>query len=194
MTISFRATPKLGLLRRRLRSVLIPERATRALQLSRATGVPPLAVHEDLDRFEEDHKANLTANIVRGNSQISSYIRGNALADHVSNDDYGNLDTTSRSFNDVLEKSKTLAEYLPGYHIIKSGIDSFEQPFLKTEQGPQDGLAGAVVRSADIIGKSVALLAAPMAGPVEWVHKVALDISGDENIATRISREFGGNT
>ena len=45
-----------------------PERATRALQLSRATGVPPLAVHEDLDRFEEDHKANLTANIVRGNS------------------------------------------------------------------------------------------------------------------------------
>ena len=85
-----------------------PERATRALQLSRATGVPPLAVHSDLDGFEADHKANLTANIVRGNSQISAYIRGNALADHVSNDDYGNLDNASRAFTDSLNSHPCL--------------------------------------------------------------------------------------
>ena len=74
-----------------------PDEGARALALSRATGVPALTVYDDLPEFESDHRAKLTTSIVRGNDQLAAYLRGNPLADVVSNDDYGNLDNFSRT-------------------------------------------------------------------------------------------------
>jgi hypothetical protein len=74
-----------------------PDAGARALKLAKATGAPPQVVYNDLDGFDQGHKAALVSHIVRNNPAIASYIRGNPLADVVSNDDYGNLDNFSRS-------------------------------------------------------------------------------------------------
>ena len=173
-----------------------PDQGARALALSRSTGVAPEVIHSDLEGFEQEHKQALTSNIVRNNDYIAAYIRGNKLADVVSNDDYGNLDQVSnfgQEVRDSLEASKKFIQYLPGFQILKAGVESFEQPMLRTEDVAQDGLAGALVRSADVIAKSGrALMAAPMVGPVNWVEKVVGDVTGDQNLARSISREFGG--
>jgi hypothetical protein len=73
-----------------------PDDGARALALSRSTGVAPEVIHSDLDGFEQDHKQRLTSSIVKNNDYIAAYIRGNKLADVVSNDDYGNLDNFSQ--------------------------------------------------------------------------------------------------
>lgn len=173
-----------------------PDQGARALALSRSTGVAPEVIHSDLEGFEQEHKQNLVSGIVQNNDYIAAYIRGNKLADVVSNDDYGNLDNVSslgQQVKDSLEASKKFIQYLPGFQILKAGAESFEQPMLRIEDVQQDGLAGALVRSADVIAKSGrALMAAPMVGPVNWVEKVVGDVTGDQNLAGRVSREFAG--
>lgn len=173
-----------------------PDDGARALALSRSTGVAPEVIHGDLPGFEQEHKQALTNGIVRNNDYIAAYIRGNKLADVVSNDDYGNLDNVSnvsQRLSEALDQSKKFIQYLPGFQILKAGFDSFEQPMLRTQDVAQDGLAGALVRSADVIAKSGrAIMAAPMVGPVNWVEKVVHDMTGDANLAGRISREFAG--
>ena len=173
-----------------------PDQGARALALSRSTGVAPEVIHSDLEGFEQEHKQALVSGIVKNNDYIAAYIRGNKLADVVSNDDYGNLDNISslgQQVRDSLEASKKFIQYLPGFQILKAGAESFEQPMLRIEDVQQDGLAGALVRSADVIAKSGrALMAAPMVGPVNWVEKVVGDVTGDQNLAGRVSREFAG--
>ena len=66
-----------------------PDQAVRARQLSRATNQPVLAVYNDLDNAEQEHRAALTRNIVSGTISSRLIFRGNELADVVSNDDYG---------------------------------------------------------------------------------------------------------
>ena len=41
-----------------------PDDGARALQLSQATGVAPLAIHADLDGFEQQHKSLLVSQMV----------------------------------------------------------------------------------------------------------------------------------
>ena len=173
-----------------------PDDGARSLALSRSTGVAPEVIHADLDGFEQEHRQRLTNGIVRNNDYIAAYIRGNKLADVVSNDDYGNLDNVSnvsQRLSEAIDQSKKFIQYLPGFQILKAGVESFEQPMLRTQDVSQDGLAGALVRSADVIAKSGrAIMAAPMVGPVNWVEKVVHDMTGDANLAGRISREFAG--
>lgn len=173
-----------------------PDDGARSLALSRSTGVAPEVIHGDLPGFEQEHKQALTNGIVRNNDYIAAYIRGNKLADVVSNDDYGNLDNVSnvsQRLSEAIDQSKKFIQYLPGFQILKAGVESFEQPMLRTQDVSQDGLAGALVRSADVIAKSGrAIMAAPMVGPVNWVEKVVHDMTGDANLAGRISREFAG--
>ena len=76
-------------LRLRLRSTTILIKLFGRGSFSRATNQPVLAVYNDLDNAEQEHRAALTRNIVSGNDKLAAYIRGNELADVVSNDDYG---------------------------------------------------------------------------------------------------------
>jgi len=180
-----------------------PERATRALQLSRATGVPPLAIHNDLDRFEEDHKANLTANIVRGNSQISSYIRGNALADHVSNDDYGNLDEASRSFTDALDSHPIWGKGVPKRYIaeplmegLKGAIYGAAEGFTQEPFKVPENYSALSKGAYDFLGIPLrglnAVAGGFMGGAGGLARQATLAVGGDENQATRAEREARG--
>jgi len=180
-----------------------PERATRALQLSRATGVPPLAVHEDLDRFEEDHKANLTANIVRGNSQISSYIRGNALADHVSNDDYGNLDESSRAFTDALNSHPIWGKGIPKQYIaeplmegLKGAIYGAAEGFTQEPFKVPENYSALSKGAYDFLGIPLrglnAVAGGFMGGAGGLARQATIALGGDENQAARAEREAKG--
>ncbi|MBK7550021.1 MAG: hypothetical protein IPI20_20560 [Rhodoferax sp.] len=180
-----------------------PERATRALQLSRATGVPPLAVHEDLDRFEEDHKANLTANIVRGNSQISSYIRGNALADHVSNDDYGNLDESSRAFTDALNSHPIWGKGIPKQYIaeplmegLKGAIYGAAEGFTQEPFKVPENYSALSKGAYDFLGIPLrglnAVAGGFMGGAGGLARQATIALGGDENQAARAEREARG--
>ena len=93
-----------------------PDNGARALALSRATGAGPQTIYNDLDGFERDHRQSLTSAIVRGNPALSQYLYSNPLASVVSNDDYGNLDTFSKSasllskIHDAINPSKFIQE------------------------------------------------------------------------------------
>lgn len=74
-----------------------PDDGVRALEISKATGIPAPAVLDDLDGYDSQLKAGLTSRIVSDNDVIAEYLRENPLADVVSNDDYGNMDNFART-------------------------------------------------------------------------------------------------
>ena len=74
-----------------------PDDATKALQLSRATGAPPNVVYGSLDNFEQQHKAALVGNILDNNPYIRDYIQTHPLGSKIIGDDYGQLDTLSQT-------------------------------------------------------------------------------------------------
>jgi len=180
-----------------------PDRATRALQLSRATGVAPLAVYNDLDSVEAEHKANLTANIVRGNSQISQYIRGNALADHVSNDDYGNLDESSRAFSDALDSHPIWGKGVPKRYIaeplmegIKGAIYGAAEGFTQEPFKVPENYSALSKGAYDFLGIPLrglnAVAGGFMGGAGGLARQATLAVGGDTNQANRAEREAKG--
>lgn len=82
-----------------------PEKATRAIELSQAWGVPPTVVYSDMDSFERRQKSTMASQIVGANSQLTEYANSHPLAPKVSNDDWGQLDTTSQSFSKFMGNS-----------------------------------------------------------------------------------------
>jgi hypothetical protein len=72
-----------------------PDKAARALELEKATGVPSTAIYGDVEGFEAQHKAALAGDIVRNNPVIASFINSHPLAAAVSNGDLGQLDEIS---------------------------------------------------------------------------------------------------
>ena len=112
-----------------------PDQAVRARQLSRATNQPVLAVYNDLDNAEQEHRAALTRNIVSGNDKLAAYIRGNELADVVSNDDYGNLDNASRTFTDTLNSHPIWGKGLPKTYIGEPLAEGVRQAFQSMIEG-----------------------------------------------------------
>src|SRR6266851_3863013 len=81
-----------------------PDDAARAIELGRATGIHPLAIHGD-DTFEPRVKAQMAAQIINNNDALQRYINSHPLAAKVSNDDWGGLDQASRSISKVGEDS-----------------------------------------------------------------------------------------
>lgn len=72
-----------------------PERAQRAMDLSKATGVPSTAIFGDLDEFERQNKATMASSIVQGNPHLADFVQRNPMVPKLANDDYGNLDEVS---------------------------------------------------------------------------------------------------
>ena len=180
-----------------------PDKAARALQLSRATGVAPLVINADQDRFEEDHRADMTAGIIRRNSQIAAYIRGNDLADHVSNDDYGNLDNASRAFSDTLDSHPIWGLGIPKRYIaeplmegLKGAIygagEHFVQEPFKIPENYNAWSKGAY----EFLGIPLRILNAVaggfMGGAGGLARQATIAAGGDENQANRAEREARG--
>src|SRR6202042_105589 len=78
-----------------------PEQAARAMELSAATGVPAPIVNGNLENFERQQKAALTASLLNSNEYLRSFINDNPMAAKVANDDYANLDSISQKVSEL---------------------------------------------------------------------------------------------
>jgi len=58
--------------------------AAKALNLARSTGMDPIVINADVPTFQNQYKAKLADDMIRGNSQLDMYIRSHPLAAQVS--------------------------------------------------------------------------------------------------------------
>jgi hypothetical protein len=170
-----------------------PDDGARALQLSRATGVAPAVIYEDLPGFEQEHRAGLAAGIIRNNDRLAAYIRGNPLASVVSNDDYGNLDSFSRGAEGILSLYR---HFNPVSAAVEGTIEAAKGALTSlppdeaalTENKPlaRMGLA-ALHAPMQLLG----LLSAPIGGAQE-VARRAGQVTGNETEGEQLARDIGG--
>ena len=180
-----------------------PDQAVRARQLSRVSNQPVLAVYNDLDNAEQEHRAALTRSIVSNNGQIAAFIRGNDLADVVSNDDYGNLDNASRAFSDTLDSHPIWGKGIPKRYIA--------EPLMEGLKGALYGIGEGLTQSPlkipenyipaskwayEALGLPLrglnAIAGGFMGGAGGLARQAVIAAGGDENSATRAEREARG--
>ncbi len=117
--------------------------ATRADQLSRATGAKPALVYGDLENFERQHKAALTSDILANNEYLREYVAAHPLAAKVSNDDWGQLDTYTNALAKVGLTSKlgrAVSGALGGVgadSVLKKGLEGFKEGFEGDAVAPE---------------------------------------------------------
>ena len=92
-----------------------PDKAARAVELSQDSGVPAPVIHADLESFERNHKAALTAQILRNSPHIANYVNSDPMAAKVSSDDWGALDSLS-------EKLQKLGTKTVAYGAVPFGL------------------------------------------------------------------------
>lgn len=89
-----------------------PEKAARSLELQDSTGTPASLIYgvkgEGVDRFEVQHKAALTASLLKNNQFLAQYANSNPMAAKVSNDDWGQLDAVSGALQKLGQVSSFL--------------------------------------------------------------------------------------
>jgi Large polyvalent protein associated domain 22 len=74
-----------------------PDKAARALDLSKTTGIPAPVIHADVDSFTDNLKAQSASDLVKNNRQLGAYVASDPMASQVSSDDYAQLDTVSEA-------------------------------------------------------------------------------------------------
>ena len=126
-----------------------PEDAARAQDLSQATGAPPALVYGDLEGFERQHKAALTATLLKNNQFLAEYADSHPLAAKVSNDDWGNLDSLSQSLQKMWGRGaprsaleRGVAEADPSQVLGKAGQGILGGAVAGAKEGFGDELPG----------------------------------------------------
>lgn len=95
-----------------------PDKAQRALDLAKATGVPSTAIYGDLEAFERQNKATAASDIVANNPHIGDFVQRDPMNPKLANDDYGNLDSVSQKVSGmslpmrILRAPERLAEIM----------------------------------------------------------------------------------
>src|SRR5262249_18627224 len=78
-----------------------PDDAARAMQLGRITGTPPSVIYSDMDGFEREHRAGITARILRDNAPLRDWANHDPMATKVASDDWGQLDAVSNKLKNL---------------------------------------------------------------------------------------------
>ena len=179
-----------------------PDRAVRARQLSKATGQPQLAVYNDLDRADQEHKADLTRMIVGRNDKLSAYIRGEPLAAVVSNDDYGNLDNLSKEVGDLTSISGITKHILSD--VFRAPIKGAEvmaeqamQPYWFNKNFPEfaakNPYSTALYNLPEAALRTLSIPFAGIAGAAgEYAKTAVTAITADPMQGERAGRDIGG--
>lgn len=138
-----------------------PEAAARAVELSRSTGVPAPIIHSDLEGFEQQHKAALTASLLDNNEYLRQFIQGDPMAAKVANDDYANLDAVSQKISQSW-LPRSVRQWLDSDSIAQSLAKGFgDAPIGHQAIKPWEGhpvatsLAAAAVTVPEVFFRSV---------------------------------------
>lgn len=116
-----------------------PEKAARAAELSEATGDHPALVYGNLENYEQQHKASLTAQLLSNNKFLSEYVNSHPLADKISNDDYGQLDAVSSQVQKLNLMNPTGVGGRGVYEGTGSVMSEASKAFKETWEGAQLG-------------------------------------------------------
>jgi hypothetical protein len=116
-----------------------PDKAQRALDLSKATGVPSTAIFGDLEEFERQHKAVMASDIVANNPHLSDFVQSNPMVPKIANDDYGNLDSVSQKVSTLGLLSRAHQALDLSHYAFPKGTD----PLARFKGGGPIGDTGA---------------------------------------------------
>jgi hypothetical protein len=78
-----------------------PKKAQRAMELSKAMGVPGSIIHGDLEEFERQNKAAMASALVANNPHLQDFVASDPMIPKLANDSYGNLDALSEKLDDL---------------------------------------------------------------------------------------------
>lgn len=166
---------------------LSPDDATRALELSRAMGVPAPVINGDLENFERNNRSAMAGQIVRSNNYIADYINSHPLAAQLSHDDLGNLDQASQSLGALNIESPMKRIW----NALKEGYGD-EPMFAKTSDVPKpfDQLAKAAWNAAVPADKAGRLLNAATYGGASVIGEVSRALGLEPAKADRLVRDM----
>lgn len=159
-----------------------PDKAARAMELGKLTGVPPTAIFGDLEEFERNNKAQVASDIVRNNPHLSDFVQANPLNPVIANDDYGNLDAVS---------AKTSAMSLP-MRVLRApeALAAMLFPGDPLERFKEGGPLGSWIKAEDASAHPfAAAVAAGLGTPVELLLR---GLSGGQNMAADIANNLVG--
>lgn len=176
-----------------------PDEAARAIQISKVTGVPSIAVAQDLPSFERDAKNDIATDIINNNPALQEYINSNPMAARVSSDDWGTLDAvtnkvaglsaglnktlihTAHAFMEGVTEPGGVGSWM--YRTPESAKATENIPFISRVAYTALGLPlEAISRVAGGLTKA--------AGP--FVEQTYGNITGDFDTAKRLGREGQG--
>lgn len=175
---------------------LDPEKAQRAVELGEATGIEAEVVSQNLDEFDQYHKASLGAQIVRNNPALKQYIDKHPMAAAVSGDDLGQLDLISERAKALAEDDDPMAKmhkiFWEGFGEGGIGAWVMNNPKNFNEDGTlktpylaaiASGVGAFIEIPMRAFGGALAVGEAAIAG-------VYTDITGDESGGRRLGREL----
>lgn len=170
-----------------------PDAAARAIKLSTMTGVPAAAIEPNVDEFEADQKAAITAHILNNNTHISDYVNSHPLASKVSNDDYGQLDLVSqkmKQFGGASVVHEAMKGFAEGY-----GERAFGEWLYKRPQDIE------FVKDNPLMAATLSVLGLPIEFPAKLFggaigaiksgsEEAAVQLGMDPSRASRMSRDL----
>ena len=175
-----------------------PDKAQRAIDLSKATGVPPTSIYGDLEEFERQHKAVLASDIVANNPHLADYVQSNPMASKISNDDYGQLDAVSSAVSRMTLLQKTRQALDPFQYLHPPSLSNIAfpgdaDPLARFKGGGPIGDTGATLEDIKTYPFQTAMAAA-IATPLDLFFRGlggAFETGADEikNIATAVGGE-----
>ncbi len=180
-----------------------PASAARAIELGQATGVPPEIIHPQLDNFEDQHRRQITADIIKNNHYLSDYANSNPMATKVSANDWGNLHTFSESL-------QRLAKYKAAGQIgsvLGAGAKDFAAGFGdgswgstyldmdKVQRDVQDSFIGTQLTAAGIVAGIPAealfrTISGGMAGAAGMVGEIAHQMGAPAEIVEQTKADL----
>lgn len=183
-----------------------PDEAARAIELSRITGVPSVAVVNDIPSFEKQARDTLATDIINDNPALQEYINSNPMAARISSDDWGNLDSITRRTGDLpwykqipavshtLALGRATGKYFEGMkeqgHIGSWLYNTPEKAEWAATQ-PRSTLVALSMLGLpfDLISR----VFGPIPGAAkQFVTETYADATGDQFTAERLGRETAG--
>ena len=181
-----------------------PAQAGRALDLEKATGTPAPLIYGDQENFEKQHKAALTAALLRNNQYLSQYAASDPMAAKVSANDWGQLHKITEIWDKFTDNTiagtaiKTLKAQYEGF---KGGFGTFGPPgssYLPTpktleeaEAHPYAGALAAVVAMAGFPREmSFRIGSGLLAGAVGGAKTFYQTLTGDKEGADKYAANF----
>lgn len=171
-----------------------PDRAQRAMDLAKATGVNSSAIFGDLDEFERNQKTQLASGIVSGNPHLADFVQSNPMVPKIANDDYGTLDAVSDKIHALklgLGFGAMANRLFPGDPLARWKEGGPLGSWLSDTDLKNHPFASAV---AATIATPIELLFRGVGGAISTASDAAVNLTGQRDLGALVEAEAMGLT